>query len=160
MEISIGSDPWFFLYTVNIRLRKKVITRELLGFKRSLLYEKLSRNQELLEFAIYFIIRRHRDDETTRRPDTPKKLHLLVYFFLFSRYPHMEGLSRQRYKSALHLFWRIPQKTIYRYWLRLLSITLQRSLITSILERSHIINDSFDSVLNDSHLNDLRNARL
>ena len=68
MEISIGSDPWVFLYTVNIGLRKKVITRELLGFKRSLLYEKLSRNQELLEFAIYFIIRRHRDDETTRRP--------------------------------------------------------------------------------------------
>ena len=94
MEISIGSDPWFFLYTVNIRLRKKVITRELLGFKRSLLYEKLSKNQELLEFAIYFIIRRHRDDETTRRPDTPKKLHLLVYFFLFSRYPHTEGFNR------------------------------------------------------------------
>ncbi len=97
MEISVGSDPWFFLYTVNIDLRKKVITRELLGFKRSLLYEKLSRNQEVLEFAIYFIIRRHRDDETTRRPDTPKKLHLLVYFFLFSRYPHTEGLNRRRY---------------------------------------------------------------
>jgi len=75
MEISIGSDPWVFLYTVNIGLRKKVIKGELLGFKRSLLYEKLSKNQELLEFAIYFIIRRHRGDETTHRPDTTKKLH-------------------------------------------------------------------------------------
>ena len=74
---------------------------------------------------------------------------------------HPDSLSLlQKLSQASEIFWRIPQKTIYKYWLRLLSITLQRSLITSILERSHIINGSFDSVLNDSHLNDLRNARL
>ena len=74
---------------------------------------------------------------------------------------HPDSLSLlQKLSQASEIFWHIPHKTIYKYWLRLLSITLQRSLMTSILERSHIINGSFDSVLNDSHLNDLRNARL
>lgn len=76
---------------------------------------------------------------------------------------HPDSLSLlQKLSQASEIFWRIPHKTIYKYWLRLLSITLQRSLMTSILERSHIINGYLDSsaVLNESHINDLRIARL
>jgi len=76
---------------------------------------------------------------------------------------HSEGLTfLQKLSQSAESFWNIPNKTIYKYWLKLLSITLQRSLMKSIISRSHMINGylTVDTPFNALNLNDLRNTVL
>ena len=72
---------------------------------------------------------------------------------------HYDGLNfLEKLSHSAQNFWNVPQKTILKYWVKLLSITLQRSLMKSIISRSYIINGILQQL--SPNLNDLRNASL